>query len=125
MADERTGGGSPRLVLFDLDRTVVRGSSERAFALYLVAEGILEPRDLGRWLGTALAEWRVGHRLDLRGNRSYLAAQRLPGDWPIGALRLGTDLLVYATVLFCVVRALPVPWDGRRLFFAGRPDAPG
>jgi CDP-diacylglycerol--glycerol-3-phosphate 3-phosphatidyltransferase len=34
--------------------------------------------------------------------------------------RDATDILVYATAVFCVVRAIPVFWDGRH-YFAARP----
>jgi CDP-diacylglycerol--glycerol-3-phosphate 3-phosphatidyltransferase len=37
--------------------------------------------------------------------------------------RDATDLLVYATAIFCVVRAIPVFWDGRHYFIAkSRPE---
>lgn len=32
------------------------------------------------------------------------------------AVRLVTEILVYATAIVCVVRAVPVVWDGRRYF---------
>jgi CDP-diacylglycerol---glycerol-3-phosphate 3-phosphatidyltransferase len=34
------------------------------------------------------------------------------------AVRLVTEILVYATAIVCVVRAVPVVWDGRRYFEA-------
>jgi hypothetical protein len=37
----------------------------------------------------------------------------------VGALaRLGVDILVYATTIFAVIRAIPVLWDGRRYIAA-------
>ena len=44
------------------------------------------------------------------------AVQRAPEQlrWPY--LRVATTALVYATVVFCLVRAVPVVWDGRRYF---------
>lgn len=37
----------------------------------------------------------------------------------LGALaRLGVDILVYATTIFAVIRAIPVLWDGRRYIAA-------
>lgn len=36
-------------------------------------------------------------------------------------LRLGVDILVYLTTAFCVIRAVPVLWDGRRYFVVSRP----
>ena len=38
-------------------------------------------------------------------------------------VRLVTDILVYATAIFCIVRAIPVIWDGRR-YFASAPAKP-
>ncbi len=34
------------------------------------------------------------------------------------SVRLVTEILVYATAIVCVVRAVPVVWDGRRYFVA-------
>lgn len=34
----------------------------------------------------------------------------------VNAVRLATDVLVYATAIFCVVRAVPVIWDGKGYF---------
>jgi hypothetical protein len=31
-------------------------------------------------------------------------------------VRLVTEILVYATAVFCIVRAIPVIWDGRKYF---------
>jgi len=36
----------------------------------------------------------------------------------LGPIVLATDALVYATAIFCIVRAIPVIWDGRRYFLA-------
>jgi hypothetical protein len=33
-------------------------------------------------------------------------------------VRLVTEILVYATAVFCIVRAIPVIWDGRKYFVA-------
>lgn len=54
------------------------------------------------------------------------AWSRLGGDSAAyGAWRLGTSLLVYATVALAVLRGVPVLWEGRRYFGADpRPDAP-
>ena len=42
----------------------------------------------------------------------------LAGAFGYGALRLGQNILVSATVGFCLVRALPVVWEGRRYLAA-------
>ena len=34
--------------------------------------------------------------------------------------RIATDVLVYATAVFCIVRAIPVVWDGRKYFVPSR-----
>jgi CDP-diacylglycerol--glycerol-3-phosphate 3-phosphatidyltransferase len=39
--------------------------------------------------------------------------------------RLFVDILVYATAAFCVVRAIPVIWDGRRYFASTRSTSSG
>lgn len=41
----------------------------------------------------------------------------------VNILRTATDLLVYLTALFAVVRGVPVIWDGRR-YFRGSSSAP-
>ena len=46
-----------------------------------------------------------------------LDRMHLAGGWVV-TFRLTTDLLVYATAAFCVVRAVPVLWDGRKYFLA-------
>lgn len=50
---------------------------------------------------------------------ALLAATRLKVSSE--GLRVGVDVLVYLTTAFCVVRAVPVLWDGRRYFVASRP----
>lgn len=37
-----------------------------------------------------------------------------------GAARLSVDILVYATTMFAVIRAIPVLWEGRRFIFPVR-----
>jgi CDP-diacylglycerol--glycerol-3-phosphate 3-phosphatidyltransferase len=44
------------------------------------------------------------------------------GGW-MSVYRASVDVLVYATAAFCVIRAIPVIWDGRRYFVAPRPPA--
>lgn len=46
------------------------------------------------------------------GLRVGVARMALEGA-AVDTLRTGSDILVLATALFCVVRALPVIWDGR------------
>lgn len=53
-----------------------------------------------------------------------LAVQRAPAEFRWPYLRVATSALVYVTVLFCLVRAVPVLWDGRRYFTAHSSDAP-
>ena len=47
-----------------------------------------------------------------------LPMRRMPAGWFAASLRAlvfgGAQALVFATVTFCVIRALPVIWDGRR-----------
>jgi hypothetical protein len=43
----------------------------------------------------------------------------LRAGWQLGGIaRKAVDLLVYATVTFAIVRAVPVLWEGRRYFGA-------
>lgn len=53
----------------------------------------------------ALGMWLVFERVHLRG------------AW-VDFFILGTQVLVYATTAFCILRALPVVWDGRKYFLA-------
>lgn len=63
----------------------------------------------------------------------YLGLERAlvrgAGDWPvlggsIPALLLGAQALVAMTVAFCLVRGLPVLWEGRRYIAALTPSHP-
>ena len=45
---------------------------------------------------------------------ALLAAERVRGGIDLPTLELGTNLLVYATAILCVIRGVPVLWDGRK-----------
>lgn len=63
--------------LFDVDGTVVAGSSERMFFWALTTSGFVGIGEVLRWAGTSL--WSLPQGLDvaLRGNRRYLKGKRL------------------------------------------------
>ncbi|GIX06190.1 MAG: hypothetical protein KatS3mg115_0593 [Candidatus Poribacteria bacterium] len=50
------------------------------------------------------------------------ALQRAPQYLTLPYFRLLVDLLVYGTVGFCLLRAVPVLWDGRRYLLGGTSD---
>ncbi len=50
---------------------------------------------------------------------------RAAGTTAHGPLALGAQALVWSTVAFCLVRGLPVVWEGRRYFAALTPEAAG
>jgi CDP-diacylglycerol--glycerol-3-phosphate 3-phosphatidyltransferase len=57
---------------------------------------------------------------------AVLAGQRAGlSGLPMNALRLAGDVLVYGTVLLCLVRAAPVVWDGRRFLIGASAPSSG
>ncbi len=56
--------------------------------------------------------------LELTWARGGAAALRLAGGSGHALLQLGAQVLVGATLTFCLVRALPVVWEGRRYLLA-------
>ena len=61
-----------RLAIFDLDGTLVRGSSERLFWRYLVARGRQGPRQIGAYLLFLVRYLPTGGIHTLKKNKAYL-----------------------------------------------------
>jgi len=61
-----------RAAIFDLDGTVIAGSSERVFFRALMAAGLVTVGDLLRWTGASLLALPKGLDVAVRGNRLYL-----------------------------------------------------
>jgi HAD superfamily hydrolase (TIGR01490 family) len=63
-----------RMVLFDIDGTLVRGSSERMFWRYLLRHGLQGPRQLLAWVLFLVRYLPTGGIHTLRKNKAYLHA---------------------------------------------------
>ena len=61
-----------RLALFDVDGTLVRGSSERLFWRYLAARGRQGPRQIGAYLLFLVRYLPTGGVYTLKKNKAYL-----------------------------------------------------
>jgi HAD superfamily hydrolase (TIGR01490 family) len=61
-----------RLAIFDVDGTIVRGSSERRFWLYLVARGRQGPRQIAAYLLFLIRYLPTGGIHTLKKNKAYL-----------------------------------------------------
>ena len=61
-----------RLAIFDVDGTIVRGSSERRFWRYLVARGRQGPRQIGAYLLFLIRYLPTGGIHTLKKNKAYL-----------------------------------------------------
>jgi HAD superfamily hydrolase (TIGR01490 family) len=62
-----------RLAIFDLDGTLVRGSSERLFWRYLVARGRQGPRQIASYLAFLVRYLPTGGIHTLKKNKAYLS----------------------------------------------------
>ena len=62
-----------RLAVFDIDGTLLRGSSERAFGRYLARRGLLGPRQVAAFLALGLRTLPSAGRHTLKKNKGYLA----------------------------------------------------
>lgn len=111
-----------RTVITDFIRSVAFGEGRTAFG----ASGMQTSRwarelTASRW---SRATYGIMKAVAFCALGLLLAWPRVPGfgDPPAGA-RIAVDVLVYATVAFAVLRAIPVMWEGRR-FLATMKDAP-
>jgi HAD superfamily hydrolase (TIGR01490 family) len=66
-----------RAAIFDLDGTVIAGSSERVFFRTLLSTRFVRVVDLFRWAGTSLLDLPKGVDAAIRGNRRYLRGKRV------------------------------------------------
>ena len=66
-----------RAAIFDLDGTVIAGSSERAFFRTLLDARLVTVGDLFRWAGTSFVDLPKGIDVAVRGNRRYLRGKRV------------------------------------------------
>jgi HAD superfamily hydrolase (TIGR01490 family) len=62
-----------RLAIFDIDGTLVRGSSERLFWRYLAARGKQGPRQVLAWLFFLLRHLPTGGLQEFKRNKAYLS----------------------------------------------------
>ncbi len=106
-----------RTVVTDLIRSVAFQKGKTPFGKKTMMEsGWAKQLVSSRWsratygVMKAVAFCALG--LVLAFERMGLAGRGLNG------LILATNILVYATAVFCIVRAIPVVWDGRRYFVA-------
>lgn len=66
-----------QLAIFDIDGTLVRYSTERAFGRYLLRRGLLGPRQVGSFLAFGLRSLPVARAQTLKVNKAYLAGLEL------------------------------------------------
>jgi HAD superfamily hydrolase (TIGR01490 family) len=65
-----------KLAIFDIDGTLVRGSSERLFWRYLATRGRLSPRQIGAYLLFLVRYLPTGGIHTLKKNKAYLSGLR-------------------------------------------------
>ncbi|HEX5788879.1 MAG TPA: HAD-IB family hydrolase [Woeseiaceae bacterium] len=66
-----------RLAVFDIDGTVVRRSTERAFGRYLARHGLLGSRQVAAFVALGLKSLPTARAHTLKKNKGYLAGLRL------------------------------------------------
>lgn len=123
-AIRETGAGTPllpywvplvmiaRTVLTDLVRSIAFREGRTPFGERTMLEsGWAKQLVSSRW---SRATYGVLKSVAFCALGSVIAWQSAGGGPGLAALRLTADVLVYATVLFSVVRAVPVLWDGRK-----------
>ena len=110
-----------RTVLTDVVRSVAFGSGHTAFGEKTMQDSAWAKQlTSSRWSRAlygaikAIAFCALGTRL---------ALDRVRGGIELPWFETTTDALVYATAIFCVVRGVPVLWDGRK-YFRGRGSDP-
>ncbi len=111
-----------RTVVTDLIRSVAFQKGKTPFgAKTMMESGWAKQLVSSRW---SRAAYGVMKAVVFCALGIVLAIERMGVTAPWADLvRLATDILVYATAAFCVVRAVPVIWDGRR-YFLGSPSSP-
>ena len=66
-----------KLAVFDIDGTLVRYSTERAFGRYLLRRGVIGPRQALSFLGLGLRSLPAMRKHTLKKNKGYLAGLRI------------------------------------------------
>ncbi|MBM3216299.1 HAD-IB family hydrolase [Candidatus Poribacteria bacterium] len=84
---------APAAAIFDLDGTIIPGSSERAFFRALLRARVVTSRDILRWFVTTTAQLPARGESAVRGNRMYLAGKDAE-DIAQLATRFATESLV-------------------------------
>jgi len=111
-----------RTVLTDFIRSVAFGQGKTPFgAKTMMDSGWAKQLVSSRW---SRALYGIMKAIVFCALGAMLAAQRMRASGPVWqAFALATDVLVYLTAAFCIVRAVPVLWDGRK-YFVARPANP-
>jgi CDP-diacylglycerol--glycerol-3-phosphate 3-phosphatidyltransferase len=112
-----------RTVVNDLIRTVAFQRGKTPFgAKSMMESGWAKELTASRW---SRAVYGVLKTVAFCGLGIVLGLERMgqAGGAFIQVARPVTDVLVYATAMFCIVRAVPVIWDGRRYFVASQTPA--
>lgn len=106
-----------RTVVTDLIRTVAFQRGKTPFGKKSMMEsGWAKQLTASRWSRAAYGVLKV---LAFCGLGLVLGLERMRQSGALmDIVRPVTDILVYATAIFCIVRAVPVIWDGRRYFVA-------
>jgi CDP-diacylglycerol---glycerol-3-phosphate 3-phosphatidyltransferase len=104
-----------RTVVTDLIRSVAFQKGKTPFGKKTMMEsGWAKQLVSSRW---SRASYGVMKAVAFCALGIILALERMrPASGWLDGVGLATDVLVYATAIFCVIRAIPVVWDGRRYF---------
>jgi HAD superfamily hydrolase (TIGR01490 family) len=82
-----------KLAFFDIDGTLVAGSTERRFARYLLRKGYLGPRQIAAFAWFGLRHWpSYGHGL-LKKNKAYLAGVEVDRVRTLAAEFVATEIV--------------------------------
>lgn len=104
-----------RTVVTDLIRSVAFQKGKTPFGKKSMMEsGWAKQLVSSRWSRAAYGVMKAVVFCAL-GVELALERLQLQSGWPV-LFQLATEILVYATAVFCVVRAIPVIWDGRKYF---------
>ncbi len=108
-----------RTVVTDLIRSIAFQKGKTPFGKKTMMEsGWAKQLVSSRWSRAAYGVMKAVAFCAL-GIELALERVQLQAGWPT-MFRFATEVLVYATAIFCVVRAIPVVWDGRK-YFTARP----
>lgn len=112
-----------RTVVTDLIRSVAFQKGKTPFGKKTMQESVIGRQLVSsRWSRAAYGALKAVVFCAL-GFVLVLDRMHAEGGW-VGAVRLATGALVYLTVGFCVIRAIPVIWDGKGLFVGRAEQSP-